>query len=74
MSQSFEFAPAQEEVPTEQKAIVETNTIQTQSTFRIQDLQEEMNRIDAEIVMLQGRKASLQVRIDAAVVALNIEI
>ena len=72
MSQSFEFAQAQENVPVEQKQIVETNTIQTQATFKIHDIQEEMNRIDAEISMLQGRKAALQARIDAAAVALEI--
>jgi chromosome segregation ATPase len=72
MSDTFEFKNPEEQLPEVKKEIVQTVTTQIQTIFRIEDLQEEMNRIDSEIAMLQGRKATLQAKIDAAAIALNI--
>ena len=72
MSDTFEFRNPSEEVPETRKEIIQTVTTDIQTVFRIEDLQEEMNRIDAEIASLGVRKSALQDKITAAATALNI--
>jgi len=72
MSDTFEFRNPAEEAPETRKEIIQTVTTDIQTVFRIEDLQEEMNRIDAEIASLGIRKSALQDKITAAATALNI--
>lgn len=72
MSDTFEFRNPEEEIPETRKEIIQTVTTDIQTVFRIEDLQEEMNRIDAEIASLGIRKSALQDKIAAAATALNI--
>jgi len=72
MADTFEFRNPADGAPETRKEIVQTVTTDVQTVFRIEELQEEINRIDTEISMLNSRKTIVQNRITAAAAALNI--
>jgi predicted nucleic acid-binding Zn-ribbon protein len=72
MADTFEFRNPEEAVPEIRKEIVQTVTTDIQTIFRIEDLQEEINRIDSDISSLNARKTIVQNKITAAAAALNI--